>query len=448
MDQEREAAIAALTRAQRGLVTRAQLADGGSPPAPCGGGRPRAPSSHAGRAPSGWPAPRSIPAQRSSPHASTCPRLHLTAPPAWLHGHHPCPPRIDVTVPKGRSPGGRSVLDDWAVRVHSSTNLRVVDTVLVDGIPTTNLARTLLGVAALVPHEVPSDDLVEMVAGAIEARDASLRLAPVATGGTALSRTQRRHRTRSRPGRSRARRTDRQLARASHARPPPRGGTAATVAAATDPAPTDGVPARVDLLYERQRIVIEVLGYAFHRTPEQISADTMRANELQLQRFTVLQITSRTLREDEPNAAVEIVARALAQAATSPSGGHPSPDDLMHPRDRPAIAERTPRDLSTVVTRSDTPARSRDCTSQMHDLANRTSAAVAPTRSDTPRAHRCTISRTEPVPARRQAGPGTVLVAGRASAAREPRLRGRGRWRRGDGARRRRPRRGTGPRPA
>lgn len=243
---------------------------------------------------------------------------HRTA--AWLHGHHPCPPRIDVTVPKGRSPGGRSVLA-LGVRVHSSTNLRVVDTVLVDGIPTTNLARTLLGVAALVPHEVPSDDLVEMVAGAIEARDASLRWlrwlleerrCRGRNGVTALAAAL--------DARERVGPTDSWLERHM----------LGLLQEAGLPRPSlqrriprhHGVPARVDLLYERQRIVIEVLGYAFHRTPEQISADTMRANELQLQRFTVLQITSRTL-EDEPNAAVEIVARALAQAATSPSGVTP-----------------------------------------------------------------------------------------------------------------------------
>ena len=182
--------------------------------------------------------------------------------------------------------------------------------------PVTTVARSLLGVAALVPHDVSHDELVDVVAGAIETRVASLawlrwlldeRRCRGRNGVTALEAALD---ERARIGPTESWLERRMLSLLSAAGLPrpvlqrsiPRG---------------HGRAARVDFAYERQRIVLEVLGYAFHRTPEQMAADTMRANELQLQGLVVLQLTARTIRLD-PGSAVAIVAAALGTTRPGP----------------------------------------------------------------------------------------------------------------------------------
>ena len=70
--------------------------------------------------------------------------------------------------------------------------------------------------------------------------------------------------------------------------------------------------ARVDFLYELQRLVVEVLGYRFHRTRQQMEADARRANELQLLGFGVLQFTYDTVVRD-PQRMVADVGRGLSR---------------------------------------------------------------------------------------------------------------------------------------
>jgi very-short-patch-repair endonuclease len=48
---------------------------------------------------------------------------------------------------------------------------------------------------------------------------------------------------------------------------------------------------RVDFLFERQRLVVEVLGHAFHATPEQLTADAKRRARLLLAGYRVLEFT-------------------------------------------------------------------------------------------------------------------------------------------------------------
>ncbi len=71
--------------------------------------------------------------------------------------------------------------------------------------------------------------------------------------------------------------------------------------------------ARVDFLYEGERIVIEALGYAFHRTEAQLRSDLERSNELQLQGYTVYQFTTRQI-VCSPGLLARTVRQALAQA--------------------------------------------------------------------------------------------------------------------------------------
>lgn len=312
MDPDKGAAVASFARSQRGLVTRRQLVDSGLDPGTirrwtargslvvCGAHTFRLASTAADARTDALAACLDL-------HASAS---HLTA--AWLHGQIPQPPLIDVTVPKGRSSRGGAAIAR-GIRVHSTTNMPADDLVEIDGIPTTSLARTLLGVAALVPHEVTQAELIDIVAGVIETRVASLawlqwlleqRRCRGRNGVMALEAALD-ARVRMGPTESWLERRMLQL-----------------LDSAGLPLPAvqrriprqDGVAARVDFLYERERVVIEVLGYAFHRTPSQVAADTMRANELQLLDLTVLQLTSRTL-DQEPEAALKLVDRALRRAA-------------------------------------------------------------------------------------------------------------------------------------
>jgi very-short-patch-repair endonuclease len=225
-----------------------------------------------------------------------------------MHGLIPRTRFYDVTVTR-RGSRRIALADDELLRVHSSTNLPPDDVVVIDGIPVTSVARSLLGVAALVPHEVSQDELVDVVAGAIETRAATmtwlrwLLAERRCRGRDGVSALEDALDARERQGPTESwleRRMQSLLAEAGLPRPVlqrtiPRG---------------PGRVARVDFAYERQRIVIEVLGYAFHRTPEQMSDDTMRANEIQLRRYIVIQLTARTL-QLEPARAVDVVARAL-----------------------------------------------------------------------------------------------------------------------------------------
>jgi hypothetical protein len=74
---------------------------------------------------------------------------------------------IEVTIRKGRGSGE----SDLAI-VHTSTSLPIDDIVQVGPIPTTSIARTVLGLAALVP-EVALDDVREVIDVAVQQRLAS-----------------------------------------------------------------------------------------------------------------------------------------------------------------------------------------------------------------------------------------------------------------------------------
>jgi very-short-patch-repair endonuclease len=75
----------------------------------------------------------------------------------------------------------------------------------------------------------------------------------------------------------------------------------------------------VDALWPRQRLIVELDGYAFHRTRAAFERDRTRDSELQLAGYRVLRITSRRL--DCERAAVARAVRSLlvTQAEGSPA---------------------------------------------------------------------------------------------------------------------------------
>jgi len=215
---------------------------------------------------------------------------HWTA--AWLHGVTEHRDEVDVTVTR-RGPmyeRKRRFEEQPSVRVHSSTNLPAADVAVHEGVRVTSVARTGLGLAALVPHELDRKQLFDIVGkmvdqdlatdpwlwwllaqrrcrgrnGVVELEAvlaARAKLGPTESwlerevlrllgeAGLPLPKTQRRIRRRGR------------------------------------------FVARVDFVYEGSCVVIEALGYAHHRTRAQLRDDTMRANDLQLQGYVVLQFT-------------------------------------------------------------------------------------------------------------------------------------------------------------
>jgi len=66
----------------------------------------------------------------------------------------------------------------------------------------------------------------------------------------------------------------------------------------------------VDAFWERERLVVEVDGYAFHSTRGAFERDRARDADLQAQGFRVLRVTWRQIVE-EPEAVVGRIARLL-----------------------------------------------------------------------------------------------------------------------------------------
>jgi very-short-patch-repair endonuclease len=67
----------------------------------------------------------------------------------------------------------------------------------------------------------------------------------------------------------------------------------------------------VDALWLRERLIVELDGYLFHRTRGAFERDRLRDADLQLVGYRVLRITFRRL-EREPTAVAETVRQLLA----------------------------------------------------------------------------------------------------------------------------------------
>lgn len=237
---------------------------------------------------------------------------HRTA--GWLHGMVDQPDTIDATVgPSSTTRPRRFVLDGTEVQVHATTSLPRSDVLEVKGVRTTSAARTALGLASLVPRAMSEGALVEALASAIDHHVASeawfwwileRRRCQGRNGVRALE-SALAELARLGPTESWLEREFLRVLREAGIVLPT---TQRTVAA------NGRFVARVDFVYEQNDLVIEVLGYAFHRTRAQLEADTRRANHLQLEGRRVLQFSYDQVVRD-PASVLATVSRALDLAA-------------------------------------------------------------------------------------------------------------------------------------
>ncbi|MEJ7584938.1 MAG: DUF559 domain-containing protein [Acidimicrobiales bacterium] len=193
-------------------------------------------------------------------------------------------PMIEVSV-RSRRQNSQSVL----AAVHTSTALGPDDVVAVGCIPTTTVARTVLGLAALVPIVD-----IESVAAAVDAavRDGRAtdrwlwwRLEQLrCRGRNGVTVMEAILQDRAGVGRTESW-LERETLKVLHA------GGLALPACQRRLSRRGGFAARVDFLYEAERVVIEVDGHGGHSTKQQRSKDAERANRLQLQGYRLLRFT-------------------------------------------------------------------------------------------------------------------------------------------------------------
>lgn len=235
---------------------------------------------------------------------------HWTA--AWLHGIVEARSVIDITVTKGRTlrvTGG--LANEPAVRIHSTTNLPPADVLLLGPIPVTSVARTMLGLAALVPAELGQRRLFDIISATVDRQLASdpwlwwLLTQRRCRGRNGVAALEAVLADRARLGPTESW-LERELLR--------------VLGDAGVPLPTTQrvirrrgrFAARVDFLYEPNRVVIEALGYAFHRTRAELEADTRRANDLQVLGYDVYQFTTQQI-VCSPDSVVSTTRAALAR---------------------------------------------------------------------------------------------------------------------------------------
>lgn len=195
---------------------------------------------------------------------------------ATLHGLlHGNAPRIDVTTPGQRRVPG--------VRIHARRVLDAKDMITVQGIPTTTISRTLVDLAEVLPHQRLRKALEEADrAGALDVNDIedALRRTRGRRGGghaTLVAALEAHDGRETRITRSEL--EDRFLALLdAHAIPRPQ--TNANI---------DGL--EVDAYWPDAGLVVELDGYAFHRTRAAFQHDRERTNALTLAGYTVLRFT-------------------------------------------------------------------------------------------------------------------------------------------------------------
>lgn len=311
MDPALERAIAERARTQLGLITTTQLIEAGLSTATITRRRRRGLLLPVGRRTC---ALAGVPLGPTTHVMALCldydaVASHRTA--AWLHGLDARPERVDVTVRRGRSSGLTPTMAK--ARVHTSTNLPPDDITSVGSIPTTSVARTLMGLAALDPSEVSDEHLLGLVEEAVRRRLASDRWLwwlleqRRCRGRDGVTRFEGVLATRGRLGPTESW-LEREVLR--------------IVAEAGLPRPEvqrkirrrGAFVARVDFAYPAEMIVLEALGYRSHASREQQSADAARASELQLMGYDVHQVTyDQVVRR--PAWLVHVVRTALARSS-------------------------------------------------------------------------------------------------------------------------------------
>lgn len=211
---------------------------------------------------------------------------HRTA--AWLHGLLDRPPQIDVCVPRLHS-SWHAPLAPPGTAVHSSTDLPLGDIAEVRGVPVFSVARTLMSLGALVPAELTQEALAELLALACERGQASerwlfwlleRRRIQGRTGTVAFEEALA---TRVELGPTESW-LEREALRIIDGAGLPRPRVQRRVER------RGRFVGRVDLSFEPLApVVVEVLGYAHHRSAADLERDTRRVNALTLAGKTVLQ---------------------------------------------------------------------------------------------------------------------------------------------------------------
>lgn len=240
---------------------------------------------------------------------------HRTA--AWLHGLIDRPQTVEITVRRRQRqrPLAHVAGEAPRVRIHATTSLPTDDVATLGPIRLTSVARTALGLAALTPRELSAETLAHVVGKAVD-----LDLATDPWLWWLLSK----RRCRGRNGvlaleavlaeRARLGPTESWLERR----------VLDVLSSAGLPAPVtqrvvrrrNHFVARADFCYEPERIILQALGYAHHRTVAQVEADTRRANELQLLGYDVYQFTFKQTTADQAS-----IVRTVADALRS-RGSH------------------------------------------------------------------------------------------------------------------------------
>lgn len=235
---------------------------------------------------------------------------HRTA--AALHhlGAYPLgrPTPVEVTVRHGR----RTTRSSLAT-VHTTTKLPPDDVLNVGGVPVTSVARTLMGLASLVPSELSMDRFAAIVGTAVRDGKAS---------DTWLWWSLERLRCRGRNGvsafeavlvdRAGLGRTESWLER-TFLQVLVDGGLPLPVCQRRV-RKRGAFAARVDFLYPADCLVVEVDGHGSHSTKEQRQADAERANHLVLAGYRVLRFTYDDV-IGRPLFVRAMIRRGLAEAA-------------------------------------------------------------------------------------------------------------------------------------
>ena len=210
--------------------------------------------------------------------------------------------RLDVTCPGRRRAGPRGIA------VHLPRRLHAEDATVHDGIPVTSIARTLLDVAQVLGErdiERALDAAARSNRCRRSAADRLLHRTRGHRGRGRLARALRNHRPA--PTRSEL---ERRFLRLCHKAGLPYPQVNTRVA---------GI--EVDALWADQRLVVELDGQAYHRTPRAFETDRRRDTTLQMSGYRVVRFSFRRL-HDEPEETMRIVRELLSRSPGRPGGAH------------------------------------------------------------------------------------------------------------------------------
>jgi very-short-patch-repair endonuclease len=208
---------------------------------------------------------------------------------AVLHGIARERRRIDVTVTTGRPrPNG--------VVVHRA-RVAEADRTVSDGIPVTTVARTLIDLATTWPRRNVERATEQAVVLRLASEEELVHAAEARRAGARRLRSVLSALTSPSLSRSEAERRLKELVRKANLPPPVTNTRIGRY--------------EVDALWPRQRLVVEVDGFAFHSTRQAFERDRARDAALQIAGHRVVRLTWRQL-ADEPHAVVATLAAALS----------------------------------------------------------------------------------------------------------------------------------------